>query len=159
MACYTPQREHVQLALLLCRIGLAIKAAVERRVAGHGLSFIRYQLLLALADGAGMYPREAARQLGWSRQVMAVAARDLSRRGLIRVERHPPDRRLVRLQLTEAGETLLAALRPPLDKLEAVIGRRTYPLPAAQLAAALERLTGATPLAVNRERLWESEFR
>ncbi|MFN0179130.1 MAG: MarR family winged helix-turn-helix transcriptional regulator [Gemmatimonadales bacterium] len=159
MVRYPPEGDHPPLALLLCRVGLAIKAAVERRVAGHGLSYIRYQLLVALADVAGMYPREAARQLGWSRQVMAVAARDLSRRGLIRVERRPPDRRLVRLRLTEAGETLLAALRPPLDKLEAVIGRRVYPLRAPHLAAALERLTRATPLAVSRERLWESEFR
>jgi DNA-binding MarR family transcriptional regulator len=159
MARYKAQRESVQLALLLCRVGLAIKAAVERRVAGHRLSYIQYQLLVTLVNEAGIHPREAARQLGWTRQALAVAARDLGRRGLVQIERRPPDRRLVRLRLTDAGETLLAALRPPLDKLEAVIGRRAHPLPAPQLAAALERVTQATPLAVNREQLWESEFR
>ena len=90
-------------------IGLArrrIRQAVEERVARRGLSSRQFWTLVALRElDAPSLQALAARQ----RMDAPTASRvisDLARRGLVRVDRDPKDRRRVRLVLTAKGDAL-----------------------------------------------------
>ena len=90
-------------------IGLArrrIRQAVEERVAPRGLSSRQFWTLVALRelDGPSLQALAARQRMDAPTASRVIA--DLSRRGLVRVERDPEDRRRVRLVLTGRGDTL-----------------------------------------------------
>lgn len=92
------------------------KALADRRLTPSQLFFLRQ---LWREDGLQL------RELGWRAQLDATSATwltdQLERAGLIERKRNDPDRRAVRLWLTEKGQALREALEPELARWEQAI--------------------------------------
>jgi DNA-binding MarR family transcriptional regulator len=140
------------IASLLCRIGLDARAAIERHLGVHRITYGQHAILVVVAEQPGVYVRELARRVHLSRQAVLTAARSLARRQLITIERQPPDPRLARLHLTPAGEALVATLAAKLAFLENTIARVAHPVAPDRLAELLTRIGDATGFDPARER-------
>ena len=93
-----------------------------------GLTNQQFSLLMALNRPEPPTMAPVAQLLAMDRTTLTAALKPLERRGLLRVEADPADRRSRRLRLTEAGHAALLAALP--------IWKQTH----AELAAALPGL-------------------
>jgi DNA-binding MarR family transcriptional regulator len=91
---------------------LGVMAAVERR---HGLSNAAAQTL-AIIEGAGeaLAPSVIAERLMITTGSMTSLLDTLERRGLVRRQPHPSDRRRLLVQLTHEGQALVDTFLPEL---------------------------------------------
>ena len=102
----------------------------------------QFAVLLSVHQNPGISQTDLVRMTGIDRSTLTEILRRLGRRGLIRRERQPEDRRTNALHLTGAGES---AMRAAIDAVERAQERILEPIPAAERAAAmrvLERLAG-----------------
>ncbi len=78
---------------------------LDAAAADHGLSPLGYHAVLVLggAGAEGVIERELVEQLASSRAHVSVVTRSLAEAGLVTRHRGAPDRRRVRLQLTDRG--------------------------------------------------------
>lgn len=95
---------------LVTRVRSSIFAAVDRELAGSGISAAQMGILLYLAHARGDRVADIARDFDYgtgstTRMVARLAAKRLLRRAP-----DPADRRVVRLELTAAGRKLAAEL-------------------------------------------------
>ncbi len=82
--------------------------AVERAVAGVGLSLPQYRVLALLDDGS-RWPSAVAGHLALTRPSVTAVMDGLVRQGLVQRHGDEADRRRVQHRLTAAGRRLLAA--------------------------------------------------
>jgi DNA-binding MarR family transcriptional regulator len=120
---------------------VGVMAAVERR---HGLSNAAAQTL-AIIEGAGepLAPSIIAERLMITTGSMTSLLDTLERRGLVRRQAHPSDRRRLLVHLTDEGEALVDTVLP---EIVAVQGALVAGLSEADRAAAVhlsERLAAA----------------
>lgn len=107
---YRPETNFAEdsVGLLMKRIVMAIVGEVDRRLEAHGLTNAQWSPLMRLrATGPGTV-LELAR---WLQQDPGATTRlldRLERKGLVRRVRSTADRRVVRVQITPAGEAAIA---------------------------------------------------
>jgi DNA-binding MarR family transcriptional regulator len=83
----------------------------DQAVPGHAISLSQAYALHELdTDGAPLSQRELAEQLRLEKSSVSRMAADLERRGLLVRERHPVNRRVYRLRLTDRGRAVHAQL-------------------------------------------------
>lgn len=119
----------------------ALFKAIERRIASTGVTLPQALALSTIRHGAGpMTPSRLAQYLTQETQSVTGLIDRMERQGWVRRVRDLPDRRAIRLELTEAGvmkleETTLPALAITMELFAAL-----KPDEVAQLRALLERL-------------------
>jgi MarR family transcriptional regulator, lower aerobic nicotinate degradation pathway regulator len=129
--------------LLLDRPGVLVRrlhqvhsAMFQEECAAFGVTPVQYSLLSLVQAAPGMDQRSAAAGLRLDRFTTADVIRRLQAAGFLRVAAGR-DRRTRRLDLTAAGEAVMAAMQPPAARAHA---RLVAPLPAADQAVLLRLL-------------------
>jgi DNA-binding MarR family transcriptional regulator len=102
-----------------------------------GLTNQQFSLLMALNRPEAPPMGPVARLLAMDRTTLTAALKPLERRGLLRVQPSPADRRTRLLALTEAGKTALAAAVPIWRATHAAIERQMAGVDPDGLRAAL----------------------
>ncbi|WP_051393287.1 MarR family winged helix-turn-helix transcriptional regulator [Glycomyces arizonensis] len=96
-------RLHHLLTDLLRTTGLVL---MDRAVPGHPASLSQLFALHELDLRSGLSQRELAERLGLEKSTVSRLVTDLESDGLVRRERDPDNRRLYRLEITDAGRRL-----------------------------------------------------
>jgi DNA-binding MarR family transcriptional regulator len=100
------------VGLLIAAARRSLRHAVQERIAPLRLNPPQFWTLLALAEMSGVSLGDLAR---WQRIDAPAASRTVAalvRRGLVRLQLDPDDRRRSRLRLTRSGSALVRKLRP-----------------------------------------------
>ena len=119
----------------------AVDLFVEE-VGEHGPTPRQFAVLLSVHQNPGINQTDLVRMTGIDRSTLTELLRRLGRRGLVRRERQPEDRRTNALHLTAGGR---GAMKAAIDAVERAQKRILEPIPAAERPAAmrvLERLAG-----------------
>jgi DNA-binding MarR family transcriptional regulator len=95
---------------LLARVRGSLFAAVDREMAPLGVSAAQFVILLNVAQARASCAADLAREQSTDTGSMTRMIDRLVRKGLLRRARDPEDRRVVRLELTEAGRKLARRL-------------------------------------------------
>jgi len=100
------------LCLHMQRAARSLARRFDEALRPFGLTNGQFSLLMALnrPEPPGMGP--VASLLAMDRTTLTAALKPLERRGLVRIEKDPGDRRGRRLSLTAEGTTLLASAVP-----------------------------------------------
>jgi len=106
------QRRALDAYVKLARAAAAVEAAVHRPLARAGLTISQFGVLEALLHLGPMSQGALARKILKSPANLTTVLDNLGRRDLIRRRRDVGDRRIVLVQLTDAGEALVASLFP-----------------------------------------------
>ena len=116
-------------------------AAVERP---HGLSNAAAQTL-AIIEGAGepLAPSVIAERLMITTGSMTSLLDTLERRGLVRRQAHPSDRRRLLVQLTDEGEALVDAFLPEIVAVQTALAAGLSEADRAAVVHLSERLAEA----------------
>ena len=124
----------------LHRAAHAIVARVEPRLHDAGLTVTQLGVMEAILHKGPLSHRELGRKVLTSAANMTDVVDKLAARGLVRRERCPQDRRLVKVELTDAGRQLIEDLFPDhaRDIAHAMSGLSTAEID--QLAVLLKRL-------------------
>jgi MarR family 2-MHQ and catechol resistance regulon transcriptional repressor len=109
----------------LLRASRAVVGSVEKLLAAHGLTTTQLGVLDAILHLGPVTQRDLGRKVLTSAGNMTDVVDKLEKRGLVRRQRDAADRRLVRVQLTEAGRRTIEEL---------------FPLHAADIARAMSGL-------------------
>jgi len=96
---------------LLRRIDKLVTTLVESRFAAHDMSFLQWVALKVVRDGVAGNAGELARELSLTTGATTRMIDVLERRALIERDRGAADRRVVRLNVTDAGRTVIAGLQ------------------------------------------------
>lgn len=96
-------RLHHLLMDLFRTVGLVL---MDRAAPGQPVSLSQLFAIHELDHGAGMSQRELAERLGLEKSTVSRLVADLEADGLIERERDPANRRLYRLEITDAGRRL-----------------------------------------------------
>lgn len=96
----------------LMRASNSVHAQAMRTLAGVDLTPSQFGVLEALDHLGPMTLTELARKILRTSGNLTMVAGNLARRGLVRRERSPQDRRAVRVSLTRKGEALVRAIFP-----------------------------------------------
>jgi DNA-binding MarR family transcriptional regulator len=82
----------------------------DQAVPGHAISLSQAYAIHELDTDAGLSQRELAERLRLEKSSVSRMAADLEQRGLLVRERHPVNRRVYRLRLTDHGRAVHARL-------------------------------------------------
>ena len=129
----------VAVSRQLQRVAGVLARCVERGLAPVGVTLPQVAALdlVARADGPMTVTRLAS-ELGWEQQGLTGLLDRLEKQDLVRRVRDLPDRRAIRLELTEAGEAKLAAARPAEEACATALVADLSPEQLVWLTAALE---------------------
>jgi DNA-binding MarR family transcriptional regulator len=148
----------IDISLAALFAGWALADEVQRRIAADGLDDLRF------ADGVVFQhlvagPRtigSLAERLGVTQQAASKAVADLERRGYVRREADPGDRRARQVALTERGDAAIAAGRRHRAAVGAELadrlGAERVEVARAALLEALEAYGGAAAVRGRRVR-------
>jgi DNA-binding MarR family transcriptional regulator len=128
------------LLYLVKRTELAVRARLEELLRPAGITALQYTALTVLERHDGISAAQLARDSFVTAQTMADMVRALERRGLIRREPNPVNRRERLILLAEPGRRLLAEYAEPARRLER---RMVADLTAEEIAAFREALNEA----------------
>ncbi|OLB99492.1 MAG: hypothetical protein AUI15_08735 [Actinobacteria bacterium 13_2_20CM_2_66_6] len=112
-------QEYVGLLIAVARRSL--RHAVQERVAPLRLNPPQFWVLLAVAEMSGASLGEIARRQRIDAPAASRIVTALVRRGLVRLQLDPEDRRRSRLRLTRRGSDLVRRLRPIADDVRACV--------------------------------------
>jgi DNA-binding MarR family transcriptional regulator len=93
---------------LMKRVGASIVAEADKRLAAHGLTSAQWGPLLRIRKAGSAPVAELARWLMVDAGAMTRLLDRLEKKGLCRRVRSTEDRRIVRVELTPAGEEVVA---------------------------------------------------
>jgi DNA-binding MarR family transcriptional regulator len=108
-----------ELGFLLARAGARAIRDLNRALEDSGLRSRHYTVLLAVTSNDGLSQRELGELLSIDPSAVVSLVDDLQKRGLVRRDPHPVDRRTRSVVPTEAGEAMLATMRPMADNVRA----------------------------------------
>ncbi|MFT3957215.1 MAG: MarR family transcriptional regulator [Piscinibacter sp.] len=113
----------------------------QTQAAGFDLTSVQFAALDAVAGQPGIDQASLAATIGFDRATIGGVIDRLEQKGLLQREVSVLDRRARSLQLTPAGERLLAAVRPVVEGLQAdILAPLTRKEREAFLALALKAL-------------------
>ncbi len=143
-----PPRDYVADPLIgpLLRAPLeAIRARIREDVAAAGYDDLgpAHFTILQAPTPDGARPTELAARGQMSKQAANRLIRHLERRGYLRLEPDPTDRRARIVRLTERGWQLIATIRATVQEVERDWSRRLGPGRFEALRSALRELSGA----------------
>jgi DNA-binding MarR family transcriptional regulator len=123
------------------RAAQATRAYLEREVLRpRDLSWAGFSLLFNLWVWGPMETRALARSMGCARPTITGVADTLARRGLVERRADLGDRRLARLELTDAGRDAIEEVFPEFNKGEAALTSDLDEAEKATLAGLLRRV-------------------
>lgn len=93
---------------LMKRVGASIIAEADKRLATHGLTSAQWGPLLKIRNSGSTPVAELARWLNVDAGAMTRLLDRLEKKGLCRRVRSTADRRIVRVELTPAGDEVVA---------------------------------------------------
>ncbi|MGK5520364.1 MarR family winged helix-turn-helix transcriptional regulator [Micromonospora sp. URMC 107] len=126
-----------QLGGALGDLHRVLRRAATQRAARTALPDAQVEVLRLVQRWPGIGVREAAERLGTAPNTISTLVGELTAAGLLRRERDPADRRIVRLDLTAAARERMAAYgRHRRDLLAAALAELDDPDREALLAAA-----------------------
>lgn len=96
---------------LLRRIGLGIRGRFQQAMSEHGLTYPQWLVLKALREAGRVPAAELAAKLGVTPANVTGLVGRLEREGLVARERSADDRRVVFVQLTDAGRAKIRAIQ------------------------------------------------
>jgi DNA-binding MarR family transcriptional regulator len=128
------------LGLLVAAVRRSIKQAVTRRLRSHRLSHQQFWLLMALHEQPGPSLGELAQGRLMDPPTASRVVALLLRRGLVRLEADPRDRRRRSIRLTARGEALARELHPVAARVRGAIAAGFSPAEVATLRAMLLRV-------------------
>ncbi|HUZ98013.1 MAG TPA: MarR family transcriptional regulator [Gaiellaceae bacterium] len=105
-------------AVLLARVGIAVKMETMDRFEEAGFNAYHYGVLALLDEGARETQATIADALGVDRSMLVGLLDQLEERGMIERRRDPNDRRRQMVSLTAAGKRQLASFRKMVQKIE-----------------------------------------
>lgn len=103
------------VGLLMKRVLQSIAQQIDRELAAHDLTHAQWIPLYWLARGDGSTVAELARDVVLDPGAMTRALDRLEAKGLVRRERSRKDRRVVLIELTDAGRAAAASVPPVLS--------------------------------------------
>lgn len=103
----------------LTRAGRSVGTRLERRLLELGLTESQFGVLEALLHCGPLFQRQLGEKLFTTRANISLIVDGLEEKGWVERERHPDDRRHVRVLLTAAGKKYVKRLFP--DHLFAVV--------------------------------------
>ena len=133
--------EVLRLGRLMAAAGRRSTHLVTPIVETHGLSVAAWWLLSELTEADGAPLVELARRGQFAASTITGASDVLAARDLVRRERDPGNRRLVRLWLTPAGRDKTEQIRGEIDAAMAGLYAHYAPHEQQTLAELLARLT------------------
>lgn len=128
------------LALTPVLLGVAVRAVEQY---GEDVPLAQLRLLRALAELGATPSTVLAARLGTAASSVTRLGDRLEAAGYLRRRREPPDRSVVRLELTAAGRELVGRVEVARRGELAALVERLPACPAGQLAAALPALLAA----------------
>lgn len=136
----TPRPASLPIGLRLTRTSRAVTQAFERAMAAAGGSASTWQVLLLVRSGSSETQSEMADQLGITGATLTHHLNALERKGLVRRWREDSNRRVQRVELTEAGLDLFGRLRAVAQRHDRLLRAQLSDAEVAQLAELLARL-------------------
>lgn len=112
-----PDPQRMPLGRLLAWTGQSVTAYYRRAVSAHGLSATALGALGVLAADDPLSHRELAGRLGVTPATLTPVIDAMAAAGIVRRERDPDDRRVVRVWITPAGRERLAAATAEVERL------------------------------------------
>ncbi|MCC5948529.1 MAG: winged helix-turn-helix transcriptional regulator [Nitriliruptoraceae bacterium] len=131
----------VSLGYLVNRLAREFVAAVQQRLAPHGVQPGQLPTLLQLYEREGRTQSELARTVGVEQPTMASTLRRMERDGLVERTPDPDDGRRALVGLTASARAREAAIRAELDQVNAVA---TAGLDDAEVQALVRTLDAIT---------------
>ncbi|WP_327292296.1 MarR family winged helix-turn-helix transcriptional regulator [Streptomyces sp. NBC_01198] len=144
----TPPTLTALTTYLLSRTGKTARGRLAAELAEQGLRLWHMAVLAALADFGPHTQRDLADRLAIDPSDMVKVLDDLTAAGHVTRTRDPADRRRVRVTLTPAGRSALAALVTGAESVQAALLAPLTPAERATLHGLLGRLfagRGGTP--------------
>jgi DNA-binding MarR family transcriptional regulator len=111
------------LGYLLRQASVALRAAMDRALADHGLTTPQFAVLTMIAAYPGASGADLARLTFLTPQTINVIVRNLERDGAIAKTAHATHGRILLLQATPRGEALLRRCRARVGALEVAMAR------------------------------------
>ncbi|MET0695297.1 MAG: MarR family winged helix-turn-helix transcriptional regulator [Propionibacteriaceae bacterium] len=106
-----PRPTHPPLGLTLTRSARAIERVFDERLAAVGGSAPVWQILISLKTGGSRNQRELARMVGIRGATLTHHLNAMETAGLITRRRHPENRRVHIVEMTESGSEMFLRLR------------------------------------------------
>lgn len=103
----------------LTRAARSVSARLEQQLLNLGLTETQFGVLEALLDRGPLFQRQLSEKLFTTRANISLIVDDLEEKGWVERERHPDDRRHVKVGLTAAGKKHVKRLFP--DHLAAIL--------------------------------------
>ncbi|MBB5890420.1 MarR family winged helix-turn-helix transcriptional regulator [Kutzneria kofuensis] len=113
------QAPEPRLSYLVGRLDRALRLLIEDAVRPHGLTVPQYTTLSVLQRQTGLSNAQLARRAMTTPQSMSEVIAALTKAGLIRREADPAHGRIMRTELTPAGEAVLEKCEPLINEIEA----------------------------------------
>jgi DNA-binding MarR family transcriptional regulator len=135
-------RSQEPVGLLIAAARRSLRYAVQERVTRLRLNPPQFWTLLTVAEEPGVSLGELARRQRIDAPAASRTVGSLARRGLVRLELDPGDRRRSRLSLTRRGDDLLRKLRPIADDLRARVVWGMDPSEQTALRNSLRKVIG-----------------
>jgi len=107
-----PIREIVYLIRKLMQAGALYSKELDKK---YNVSAPQLATLRALLHDGAMPPSQIARQIMVNSSTLTGVIDRLEQKGLVSRLRNDPDRRIIRVELTEAGRTLAEKAPPPIQ--------------------------------------------
>ena len=105
------------IGYLLAQVKAQLSNAVDAELAGHDITAAQWATLKHIDAGRGGTAAELCRNIGCDTGSVTRMLDRLEEKGLVRRTRSTEDRRVVHLELTEAGRTLCPKLTPAAVKV------------------------------------------
>lgn len=137
---------------LVRRLYSVMAARMEATFAEHGFTLMQWIVLVHLRDGLASTASDIARQFQHDSGALTRVIDHLERRRLLRRRRSDRDRRVVELELTRAGRSVIAELLPmvvaEMNYALEPLDRQEFEQFRGQLVRVLEHLQRAGPAAM-----------
>jgi DNA-binding MarR family transcriptional regulator len=111
---YTPENYHPEdsIGRLIADVSGRLLAAFDEELTGMGITGAQWVILMRIARGCGSTAAELCRFSRYDTGSMTRMVDRLEEKGLVRRVRSRTDRRVIHLELTEAGQDLYPLLPP-----------------------------------------------
>jgi DNA-binding MarR family transcriptional regulator len=118
VSAHPQQAQEPRLSYLVGRLDRALRLLIEDAVRPHGLTVPQYTTLSVLQRQTGLSNAQLARRAMTTPQSMSEVLAALTKAGLIRCEADPTHGRIMRTELSPAGEAVLARIEPLISEIE-----------------------------------------
>lgn len=132
--------EHPHTTYLIGRLDRIIRRALEEKLRPHGVTLLGYTALTVLAARPGLSNAQLARRSFMTPQGMNQAVAVLAERGLVRRSPDSSNRRRQRIELTDAGQRVVARCTASVEEYEQTLLAALGPAAREHLNALLRNV-------------------